>query len=348
VTSRFLVLLCALVCNATPTATAQQSQRRAVPPSHRWIAGLTLRRNGSRLVLRSGRDSLELLAPTKPAVVSLSGGARLGAGRWRIAAEKPAIVRKDGTRLVIDLDKLLEAWLKSDDIWGGHANANQLRYMNKSAGGLSGELVESVAAGKKWLAIIRWHALGPSLEPVFFQHLVRIDESAAVAPIQPLTSAGQSIGESADFHLFTFRGKILLYRPGSIVSLTQEGAEASTFVELPNSVYPAALFLGRYWLLLPDSRLEDRSTYVLDVLKRKVKRVQGTAHSLQANAYARLAVADPANGVAIVAWQPISPGPADFYLIDLRKGTATLSRRPYMNRLVTRWHGLDLATIDGV
>lgn len=113
------------------------------------------------------------------------------------------------------LNKYTDEWLDNDKLWLNHTDANQMRYMHRSGGGLSLFLGNLIPQGRSALAVLSWRANGPSSQPVIAQHLVRIH----VTPKPYIELLRQLDVPGRDFHtwyatprLIQFSRKLFLYQ----------------------------------------------------------------------------------------------------------------------------------------
>jgi hypothetical protein len=201
-----------------------------------------------------------------------------------------------------DMKALEDRWLDDESIWGDHKIANEMRYMHRSAGGLSPFLTNFISQGDSVLAVLSWRANGPSIMPIIAQHLVRIRirPNLSVEPIRLLDYDVQSksswplgvgvLGSTwlATPRLFRFQGKLLLHTkpgrawderggqpPAEMVTIAESGKLGRAITKLPAQYYPVGLVNGR-WLLLgwPNEKASE-PLKVLDLKTKKLSVLPG-------------------------------------------------------------------------
>ncbi|MEZ0324546.1 MAG: hypothetical protein ACAH95_01450 [Fimbriimonas sp.] len=141
----------------------------------------TLERNGGELTLIAGRERIALSGP-QSSRLQLMNGQEL---RLRVLPDmhhELQLVRRRKVSGTLDIQMLLEEWLKKDALWGPAKAANDLRYFHKGAGGLRGELTDFLTLGRDGaLAILNLRHLGPSGQPIRRQVQVRIGTRPALS-----------------------------------------------------------------------------------------------------------------------------------------------------------------------
>lgn len=259
---------------------------------------LSLQREGGDLYLAQGRARLKLLR----------GGQWLrsewGSLDHTLPGDRQVLLVPDkGARILergkvvatLSLRDTLEKWLPEDAVWGGPSEANQVRYMHGSAGGVGWLLANGVVAGESVLAVLSWRALGPSGEPILAQHLVRITAGPdpAIEMVRRLdVPSGWLYGLSwyPVLRLFRYGSRLLLYTkpaPGpefggpapptaaELVEISPAGKTVRVVACLPSRRYPLGL-LGERWLVLgePDEKAA-RPLWILDLRSRGLRPLPG-------------------------------------------------------------------------
>lgn len=258
-------------------------------------APLRVERQGKDVYLVKGSARLllerdgEWVAGRGQQEFAVAGGRTLG------FTPKGVVLRKGSqVQSTLLLPDLLRKWLADDAVWGGHAPANEMRYMHRSAGGISGSIGSGAPVGKHVLAILTWCADGPSGRPVSTQYLVRV-RALPTIQIQPLREldvpGGWLYGLSSDPppRLFRFGPRVLLltgldapydsYRrtgtrgkplpPAVLSEIGPDGKALRVFAQIPARAYPIGVLGGRYLVLGVPNDKERNPLSFLDLAKRR-------------------------------------------------------------------------------
>lgn len=212
----------------------------------------------------------------------------------REASAPDVVVSKDG-KLVgkISLRETLDKWLKDDNRWGGHKNANDIRYMHKDGGGILGFITNTIPLGQSVIALLSWYANGPSSQPVKAQHIIRIrvQPKPAIEPLRQLLDIPYDWNSFDPVpRLFLFGKRLLLYTkpgeaemwshgkklpPSELLEITPEGKTVRVYAKLPPRRYPIGL-LDQRWLILGEPNNEvAQPLWIYDLHLRKLSPLPG-------------------------------------------------------------------------
>ena len=277
----YLTITCLLLIYSIVSATASPDFKQ-----------VRVERDGKKIYLVSGNDRLLLqdgLNYVNPSgiadPVQLPGGHTLeiGNGYWNSYL---AVSSKGKPVVTLPLDEYTDRWIDDDKLWLSHADANQMRYMHRSAGGLSSFLGNIISRGKSALAILSWCANGPSIRPVIAQHLVRI--SVTPKPSIELLRRLEVPGSDAGFYtwysaprMITYSRKLLLYttdahkQPGkrpqsALLELNADGTDGRLFANLSTGYFPIGVVNTRY-LILGNPEPNDSHHLMVCDLRRKTE-----------------------------------------------------------------------------
>lgn len=166
----------------------------------------------------------------------------------------------------ISLIEAKKRWLADDAVWGGHAQANRMRYMWGQGAPVQALLSDAVAVGDSLLAVFSWKDLPGSGQPIKAQHLVRIlvTPQPAIEIVQNLNGPEWEDRELSP-RLFQAGGRLLLLTglsndafhynsppPRNLVEIAPDGKELRKVATFPSALVPAGL-LDAHWLILMDS-----------------------------------------------------------------------------------------------
>lgn len=239
-------------------------------------ASFTLQEESGKLYLVSGPDRLLVglngrFAPgdTLPLSASLPDGYRVEeapSGELVISQHDREVGR-------LDYHQIMGDWLKEDALWGGHKQANDLRYLLRT--GTQGEfavLSDLTPVGDSALAVASWRTRGSGL-PIAAQYLVRLRVSPRVE-LEPL----RQLDLPWAWHLYLYRApgprlfrrgdRLLLYaKPGDLpatrdsnselVEIGPVGEPRRVVATFPVRFRPEGLLDAR-WLVLTDITSEAR------------------------------------------------------------------------------------------
>ena len=204
---------------------------------------LHLVRKGQWLYLVEGRRRLALEGPR-------IRQARLG---------KSVIYFEDGGqpeidagtgRKKMDLSSKLNEWLKDDELWGGHAAANQMRYMNTGGGGVSAYLTQIASdGGPSGVGVVTLRFNGPSGEPVAGQLLVKVNSAGEVDLVRRLSDTlADMYGRAPERRIYRRGSTRLLLDEGELWKLDLKGNRGKSVAKVAggNSI---GLCDGRYIVL---------------------------------------------------------------------------------------------------
>lgn len=224
--------------------------------------GLRLEREGQELYLVHGKDRHLLVG-------RIEQQTKLGRSLVRYGNEViPSIEGKDGT-LKFDLRAALIEWLKDDAKWGGHAQANELRYMDASGGGIGSSLTQFVAQTPTvGLGIVGLRFLGPSGEPVGAQALVRLDVTGRLDFLRSLTPSGNPAmyNRAPTLRIYRSRAGQTLLHEGQLWTLDATGTIGKAVGKIPEGT-PVGLSDGRYLIVLHHVGGDDIDVFDLQRLR---------------------------------------------------------------------------------
>lgn len=277
-TIAWLLLMCSIVSVAASPAFEQVRVERDVKKIY-LVSGK------DRLLLQDGLSYVNSSNITDPVKLSSGFTLEIGNGYWNSSLTVSSMGKPVA---VLALDRYADRWLDDDKLWFSHADANQMRYMHRSAGGLSLFLGNIIPQGKSALAILSWRANGPSVQPVIAQHLVRISVTPkpSIELIKRLDVPGSDVG----FHIWysvprmiTYDRKLLLYstdtsrqsdkRPqGVLMELNADGNLVCVFARLSIGYFPIGVVNARY-LLLGNPETNDSHHLMIFGLRRKTESI---------------------------------------------------------------------------
>lgn len=243
-----IVVFTALLFYAARDRSAHAPPRTGSAPPRTGL--LALKQVEKRLYLDDGSAQL-LLEGNEEAAVTRPGGWKLTLNPESRDGGGTARVFRSG-RLIgsIPLERLRDEWLKRDDFWGGRSEANVMRYMHQSGGGIGAILSEAHPTSEGWLGVLGWRFFGPSGEPMRAWHLVRIlaTTNPAILPVRRIHHGRVESYATPQPCLFANRDKLLLWEPGQLTEIGPEGQQLRQVMKLSGTAEPHAL-MGNRWLV---------------------------------------------------------------------------------------------------
>lgn len=184
------------------------------------------------------------------------------------------------------MDKFVDQWLDNDKLWRDHADANQMRFMHHSAGGLSLFLGNIIPQGQSALAILSWRENGPSIRPITAQHMVRIrvGSKPSIELLKRLECPSGYAGYINWYsvpRLFLFGQRLLLYtidtknRQSSVptqtvlVEISADGSIIRSFAKLSPGFYLLGVLNSRYMILGDPDKEGAQRLHVFDIRSKK-------------------------------------------------------------------------------
>jgi hypothetical protein len=154
----------------------------------------------------------------------------------------------------IDFQALLTEWLKDDDKWGGHADANQIRYM-ATYGGIFGS-VHQVAQepDQSALAVLSVHEESPSGQPIGAQFLIRLSTHPFhVELVRPIRHSGEPWIGMPYAVLFPYGKHLLSIEGNELDDLAQDGKVLGKWLALPARSSVKGIAANRWLICQVDS-----------------------------------------------------------------------------------------------
>jgi len=240
----------------------------------------------------------------------------------------------------IYLEDKLAVWLRQDALWGGHAAANELRYLAGDGGGLFPTVTDLVPNGNGALGVLNCVEQGPVGKPIAAQLLVRLD----LRPTGMLTALRPLSGEHGSYfgparRLFRVETNYYLYTntadssPGTLQRISRRGDVQGTVATFPPRHIAYGLVDGR-WLVLGDLRPGSRQTmWLYDMTGGRLKPLPGA----WAEPYPASYVVVPAAGSHILV---TSVAAKTTYLVRIPDGQRVALPNPDATRWQYLWHGM--------
>ncbi len=234
---------------------------------------------GDRILLEDGLSSADSSGNADPVRLSGGYGLEIVNGYWK---SDLIVSYKNKAVATLSLDKFADQWLDNDKLWRDHADANQMRFMHHSAGGLSLFLGNIIPQGQPALAILSWRENGPSVRPITAQHLVRIrvGSKPSIDLLRRLDFPGNYAGYVYWYsipRLVQFGHKLLLYtidsknRQGSVppqtvlMELSADGSITRGFAKLSPGFYPLGVLNSQYIILGNPDKEGAQRLHVFDI-----------------------------------------------------------------------------------
>lgn len=293
--NRFALALCALLCIAVRAASAQAPR---------------LVTSGGKSYLMVGKDRLPLDEPTqtpKPSPwLRLTNGALV-----RITASGDVqAVRPDQSIETHTVRDLAHGWLLDDSAWvGGHAEANQLRYLDQHLS-FSDSLHDLQPLGGKVYGIVTFIYHGQSNDPIVGQFLVRV--TTAPLALQRVRQLKVFVGGTAHYYpaaqCVRQKDHLLVFEQGAVLTVTAAGVKSDSVPPLPVGVYPVSLLANR-WVLLGNLDIVGAGVGTFDI---RTDKVWTTKHTATADTFLNLMPlqdpTDPAQHGLLLTEYPNSSG----------------------------------------
>lgn len=192
-------------------------------------------------------------------------------------------------------DDIITNWLADESRWRSHQEVNQLRYMQKGAGGIAGRITHVIPTGTGALALFSWYFMGPSGEPMAEQFLVhiRVRPDVRLLPVRRLGkilyygwhSLPPATLFSAGKRIFLYSlpapagdGNIPAGARGTLELLAAGGSSRGIFTRLPASLLPQGVVNGR-WVIFASK--PDSAGHALQALNLTSKRLMGIGKGLR-------------------------------------------------------------------
>ncbi len=186
----------------------------------------------------------------------------LGQPDEKARAQSFAVFSKGKIVGQVDPYKEFLKWLEDDERWGGHERANQLRYMQKSAGGINIELSNLLdVKGVGSYAVMTLRYAGPSGEPTGPQVLLRLPNGQAKLEwVRRLGDIPATLYGPVPPRLFVFGNLMFTFEPDGIYTLRNDGSKGKFFANVPAEAVPLGLADRRYLVVAstPDLKSGER------------------------------------------------------------------------------------------
>ena len=246
-------------------------------------AKLTFVREGQQGYAKEGKERLLLLdgAQWMPGnslqrEIALEHGLRLTYAQKQTYNGVVEFYQGQTARGSIDLQAVIQAWLADELRWKSHAEVNQLRYMDKSGGGIGGWLLDITPAGDGALAIFNWTFLGPSLQPLSQQFLVSLLPSPTphlemVRRLKSWPNGLEGGRFSSDYPklLSCKKHPVLLLASDDLQLLSNAGKTTGTLGGVPGGL-PLAGLLADRWFVFSKSVNRHTTLQLYDTQTKKI------------------------------------------------------------------------------
>ncbi len=218
-------------------------------------------------------------------------------------------------------------WLDQDSLWGGHKEANDLRYLLRA--GTEGDLTtisDLTPVGDTVLAVLTWRFGGSGL-PIAAQYLVRIETSPQPAlvpllrlPLPYITDdaylarpPGPRLLRAGERLLVHTRPATSIYDPrykeGAPAELTEidpTGRAVGIFATCPASLLPQGVLAERWLVLIDTDSQAQEPVWLLDLTTRTLRPLPGDWRSVE---YGATRAFVPSTGSRILLSRTISTEP---------------------------------------
>ncbi|WP_144241076.1 hypothetical protein [Fimbriimonas ginsengisoli] len=173
----------------------------------------------------------------------------------------------------VDPAKTFHDWLKDDERWGGHKEANELRYMDRNGGGVGAEYADFYEVKHVGtFAVMNLRYMGPSGEPTGPQILVRQRPGKDVVEwVRRLSELPSMLYRSPPKRIYEFKRRRYVLEGDGVYGLNPDGTAGKLFADIPDKSVPAGLADGRYIVFVADEMQggNDQWVHALDLARGK-------------------------------------------------------------------------------
>ncbi len=295
-------------------------------------------RDGDSIILRWAKAKI-VLNQGSLSKWFIGGGLHISQMRYG-----PTFLLRDRTVLgEIVLKERLAEWLKGDSIWGGHPQANQLRYLN-GLSPLSINLAEARQIGRNVLGVVTVHH--DSMEAAL---LVKISVAPlfAIRPIRALDLPRFSKYAEPSSWLFGFGKKTLVFSRGLLSEIDASGESRRIFMRLPQQTQAFSYLMNQWLVLAPDYSWDTTTAYAVDLKAKRVKPLLSASRGRFFPASVAVVATDPMKGYV---WCVLEGGRGEKpnFIFHLPSGKVWRRGLPESPRPKALWSGYAIFEHDDV
>lgn len=182
-------------------------------------------------------------------IVNHEPGPREGRNSMGVATCGIDWVKGDRTLGTIDLQPIISEWLKDDGKWGGHQQANRIRYMG-TYGGLFGQVHQVVQEAERTaLAVLSVHEESPSGQPIGGQFLVRLfPKPFRMELVRPVLHFPNDGAYMSSLVFLRYGRHLLSIEGGAVKDLAGNGSVVAKWLDLPPAADVRGI-AGNRWLI---------------------------------------------------------------------------------------------------
>lgn len=236
----------------------------------------------------------------------------------------------------VDLTESAEKWLQDDSVWGGHENANQVRYLTERYGGiLHADLTECLpysdgsALGVLTLrSVTDWHKLASAqvlirisrnpFKIASFRFLKRVPTPQTPAPISDVP------------RLYRFGRDTFLIDGSNLAIIDSMGNPTRTVCAIPDGAAPIGMSADRWIDFQQFDAKGNQSWLALDLKDagfRAILTIPSKPHPYDTENI-ECGVVDPHSQFLLFERRIFRPDHTEFFTVSVKNGAQTLLEKP--------------------